>query len=345
MSMRRARLGWILAWAAVLPLYAQFANNKPASLSPAGVQSGEQTAASGPGMRDPFGNRPADSTDAALKLRAETELVVIPVTVTDASNRFVLGLEKQDFRIFENGVEQTIKQFAGEDVPLSVGLIVDISGSMADKIDISREAVTDFLKTLTPHDEAFLVEFNDTARVTVGFTKQFETITHQLASADPNGLTALLDGVYAGLREMRLAVNTRKALIVISDGGDNNSRYTAAQINELVRQADVQVYSVGVYERFPFLVLTAEERSGPQLLAHLSQQTGGRVFSAAHAQELPSIATRIGIELRNQYVLAYTPKDQRRDGKYRSVEVKINQPASLPPLKARWRLGYYAPTD
>jgi Ca-activated chloride channel family protein len=344
MSMRRARLVWILAWAAVLPLCAQFSSSEPPSPPAAEVHSGEQTAPD-PGIAEKAGSRPAGTTDAALKLHAETELVVIPVTVTDSSNRYVLGLEKQDFRIFENGVEQTIKQFAGEDVPLSVGLIVDISGSMADKIDISREAVADFLKTLTPSDEAFLVEFNDTARVAVGFTKHFATITDQLASADCNGLTALLDGVYTGLRQMRSAANTRKALIVISDGGDNNSRYTVAQINELVRQADVQVYSVGVYERFPFLLLTAEERTGPQLLARLSQQTGGRVFSAAHAEELPSIAARIGIELRNQYVLAYTPKDQRKDGKYRSVEVKINQPASLPPLKARWRLGYYAPTD
>jgi Ca-activated chloride channel family protein len=283
--------------------------------------------------------------NAGLKLRAETELVVIPVTVTDDSNRFVLGLEKQDFRIFENGVEQKIKQFSGEDTPLSVGLIVDTSGSMADKIDISREAVAEFLKTMKPGDEAFLVEFNDNARVAVPFTKSFDGIAKALASADPGGLTALIDGVYSGLNEMKSATNTRKALIVISDGGDNNSRYSVQQVSELVRKADVQVYSVGVYERFPFLGLTAAERSGPQLLARISHETGGRVFSATDANELPSIASRIGIELRNQYVLAYTPADERRDGTYRKVDVKLDQPAGLPPLKARWRLGYYAPSE
>jgi VWFA-related protein len=283
--------------------------------------------------------------DRAIDIRVDTTLVVIPVTVTDAMNRFVLGLDKQDFRVLEDGKEQAVKQFAGEDAPLSVGLLVDTSGSMGWKIDISRAAVAQFLKTMNAQDEAFLIEFNDRASVAVPFTKTTSEIQSSLASVEPQGLTALLDAVHMGIREMKSARNPRKALLIISDGGDNNSRYTAAEIKTLVREADVQIYAMGVFEPFDYLGLSTAELSGPRLLSEISQQTGGRVFSASKADDLPSVATRIGIELRNQYVLAYYPANQERNGKYHKVEVKLEQPKGLPPLKARWRLGYYAPTQ
>ncbi len=280
-----------------------------------------------------------------VNIRVGTTLVVIPVTVTDSQNRFVLGLEKKDFTLIEDGVEQKVTQFAGENAPISAGLLVDVSGSMGAKIELSRDAVTQFLKTMDQHDEACLVEFGDRAQVAAGFTSTAETIQEKLSHVEPEGLTALLDAVSVGLEEMRKAKNARKALLIISDGGDNNSRYTAAQIKELVRQADVQVYSMGVFEAFPAFALSAAELSGPKLLTELSEQTGGRAFSASSSKELPAIAARIGIELRNQYVLAYTPSNHKKDGKYRRVEVKVNVPPGLSALKARWRLGYYAPTD
>ncbi|HEY7307275.1 MAG TPA: VWA domain-containing protein [Bryobacteraceae bacterium] len=285
------------------------------------------------------------SPGRAIDIRVDTTLVVIPVTVTDAMNRFVLGLDKQDFRVLEDGREQTVKQFAGEDAPLSVGLLVDTSGSMGWKIEISRAAVGQFLKTMNAQDEAFLIEFNDRASVAVPFTKSTNEIQSSLASVEPQGLTALLDAVHTGIREMKSAKNPRKALLIISDGGDNNSRYTAAEIKTLVREADVQIYAMGVFEPFDYLGLSAAELSGPRLLSEISQQTGGRAFAASKADDLPSVATRIGIELRNQYVLAYYPANQERNGKYHKVEVKLEQPKGLPPLKARWRLGYYAPTQ
>ena len=283
--------------------------------------------------------------EATLKLRAQTTLVLIPVSVTDASNRFVLGLERQDFHVFENGTEQKVTQFSGEDAPLSVGLLVDTSGSMGEKIDISRRAVAQFLKTMNPEDEAFLIEFSDRAELAVTFTGQIDEILGKLSSVESQGLTALLDAVHLGLSEMKKAKNPRKALLIISDGGDNNSRYSAAEIKDLVREADVQIYAMGVFEPFPVFALSAAELSGPRLLSQLSEQTGGRAFAATRPSDLPGIATRIGIELRNQYVLAYPPSNQEHDGKYRKVEVKLKQPQGLPPLKARWRLGYYAPTQ
>jgi VWFA-related protein len=276
-------------------------------------------------------------------IRVDTTLVVIPVTVTDAQNRFVLGLEKKDFTLSEDGVDQKLAQFAGENAPMSVGLLVDTSGSMGAKIDISKKAASQFLKTMDEHDEACLIEFGDRVKVAASFSKDANLIESKLSNVEPQGLTALLDAVSVGLQEMRKAKNTRKALIIISDGGDNNSRYTATEIKDLVRQADVQVYSMGVFERLPMLLLSAAEVSGPKLLSQLSEQTGGRAFSASSANDLPVIATRIAIELRNQYVLAYVPLNRKKDGTYRHVDVKVKEEPGLSAFKAHWRLGYYAP--
>jgi len=277
--------------------------------------------------------------------RADTNLVVIPVAVTDTLNRFVLGLQKADFHLFEDGVEQSVAHFSGEDAPLSVGLVFDESGSMDYKLRNSRDAAAQFLKTLNREDEAFLVEFGDTARLSVGFTAHTEEIQSALKNAQPGGLTAMIDAISTGLHEMKKAKNPRKAIVIVSDGGDNHSHYTAAEIESLVREADVQVYAMGVFEPILPLGLTPEEISGPRLLSEIATQTGGRAFSAALTSDLPSVAARIAVELRNQYVLAYYPKNQDRDGKYRHVDVKLSQPHGISPLKAHWRLGYYAPTQ
>jgi Ca-activated chloride channel homolog len=287
---------------------------------------------------------PQDSTqDPGITLRVQTTLVQIPVAVTDSSNRFVLGLQKEDFHVFEDGVEQNIARFSGEDAPMSVGLVFDESGSMGYKLRTSQAAVTQFMKTMSSDDESFLVEFSDNAKLSVGFTSYPQKIEKALTAAQPAGLTAMLDGISLGLREMKEARNSRKAIVVISDGGDNHSQYTSAQIEALVREADVQVYAMGVFEPDFSLGLSPEEVSGPRLLSEIATQTGGRAFAAALTEDLPSVAARIAVELRNQYVLGYYPKNQTRDGKYRKVEVKVSQPSGVPALKPHWRQGYYAP--
>jgi Ca-activated chloride channel homolog len=305
---------------------------------------------------------PQDAAKDATPFRADSTLVLVPVSVTDPSNRYVLGLEKEDLRLFEDGVEQKVTHFSNEDAPLSIGLLVDTSGSMGAKLDTSRRAVAEFLKTLNTADEAFLVEFSDKAELAVPLTRDAGAIQSSMTSATSGGLTALLDAVNMGLQEMKHAKNPRKALLIISDGGDNNSRYTSTQISDLVREADVQVYAMGVFE--PSLTfglsgglssglsggsgsgrLGTAELDGPRLLSAIADQTGGRALAATNLRELPGIAERIGIELRNQYVLAYSPQNPSRDGKYRKIEVKLQQPKALPALKARWRLGYYAPTE
>lgn len=273
----------------------------------------------------------------------DTTLVLIPVSITDAKNRFVLGLQKGDFRLFEDGAQQTIASFSGEDAPLSVGLVFDTSGSMSDKLRTSRRAVAQFLRTMNAQDEAFLVEFGDQASLTAGFTNDLEQIQNKLASAEAGGLTAMFDGAELALHEMHKAKNPRKAILIISDGGDNNSRYSAGEIESLVREADVQIYAMGVFQPSLFPGLSKEEVNGPRLLSQLAEQTGGRAFSASDANDLPSVAARIAIELRNQYVLAYRSTNRKNDGGYRKVEVKITTTPGIPNLKAHWRLGYYAP--
>jgi VWFA-related protein len=308
-----------------------------------GLCTGWIAAQSNPSLQS--SNPPGQKQESppGVQFKADATLVLIPVTVTDSSNRFVLGLQKQDFHLLEDGVEQTITHLSGEDAALSIGLVFDLSGSMDRKLRISRQAAVQFLKTMNPEDEVLLVAFSDHAKLISGFTSQIEELQNQLLSLQPGGLTALLDAVDMCLQEMKNARNPRKAILVISDGGDNNSRYSSSQIQSLVREANVQLYAMGVFDTSIFIGMTKEEISGPRLLAQIAEQTGGRVFAATDPNDLPSVATRIGIELRNQYVLAYTPKNETKDGKYRKVEVKVTEPAGFSNLKLHWRLGYYTP--
>ncbi|HYA16139.1 MAG TPA: VWA domain-containing protein [Bryobacteraceae bacterium] len=295
----------------------------------------------------PFSAPGQTQTDDAggANFRSDTNLVVIPVDVTDAMNRFVLGLQKEDFRLYEDGVEQQVAHFSGEDAPLSIGVLFDESGSMDYKMRTSRDAAAQFLKTLNQDDEAFLVEFGDTARVSVELTSDADALQKALKNIHSGGLTAMLDAINTGLGEMKKAKNPRKAIVVVSDGGDNNSKYTSAEIEELVRAADVQIYTMGVFDSLSLYPRTPEEISGPKLLSEISSQTGGRAYAAALSSDLPSVANRIAVELRNQYVLGYYPKNQARDGKYRKVEVKVTAPRGISALKTHWRLGYYAPAE
>jgi Ca-activated chloride channel family protein len=278
-------------------------------------------------------------------IRVESTLVLIPVTVTDPMNRFVTGLEKENFKLFEDKKEQDISQFSSEDAPLSVGVVFDCSGSMGAKLEKSRLAVAQFFKTANPDDEFFLVQFNDSASLVQPFTRNLEEIQNRLTFTQSKGRTALLDAVYLALHEMKKARNSRKALLIISDGGDNNSRYTENEIKNLVREADVQIYAIGIYETGGGRSRTPEESEGPALLTTIAEQTGGRQYEVDNLNELPDVAAKIGVELRNQYVLGYSPQNQEHDGKYRKVLVKVVPPRGLPPLRAFWRLGYYAPSQ
>ncbi len=312
------------------------------SASPPEPQPSESTASEGTKRASTASplreRRPVD-------IRVDKTLVLINVTVTDPLNRFVTGLEKEHFRLYEEKVEQEITQFSSEDAPISIGLVFDTSGSMGAKLQKSRQAAAEFFKTANPADEFFLVQFNDRPELVVPFTTDTDKIQSALTFTQSKGRTALLDGVYLAMNEMKKARNPRKALLIISDGGDNSSRYTETEIKNRVREADVQMFSIGIFESISGRGRTPEEAAGPGLLNELAEQTGGREYAIENVAELPDIAAKIGIELRNEYILGYTPKNRERDGKYRKVQVKLNQPRGLPPLKAYFRLGYYAPTQ
>lgn len=293
----------------------------------------------------------AEETDVdsprTRSLRVDTTVVQIPVTVTDPLNRFVTGLEREHFRLFEDKVEQKLTYFSSEDAPVTVGIVFDTSGSMGSKLQKSRQAVAQLMKTANPEDEFFLVQFNDRPEVTVGFTRESEEVQNRLTFIQSKGRTALLDSIYLAINQMKKDPqrNPRKALVIISDGGDNSSRYTESEIRNLVREADVQIYAIGIFEPIGSRGRTPEELAGPSLLSEVAEQTGGRSFAVDNLNELPDVAAKIGIELHNQYVLGYAPSNREKDGKYRHITVKLVQPRGLPPLRAFWRLGYYAPTQ
>ena len=283
--------------------------------------------------------------DRRANIRVDTTLVLIPVTVTDPMSRFVTGLDKENFKLFEDKAQQEIAQFSSEDAPLSVGIVFDTSGSMGAKLEKSRQAVAQFMKTANPEDEFFLIQFNDRPELMVPFTPETEEIQNRLTFVQSKGRTALLDGVYMAMNLMKKAHNPRKAILIISDGGDNSSRYTENEVKNAVREADVQIYAIGIFEPLASRGRTPEELSGPALLGEITEQTGGRHFAVDNLSELPDVAAKIGIELRNEYVLGYLPKNGARDGKYRRVQVKLVKTTGLPQLKAMFRTGYYAPTQ
>ena len=213
---------------------------------------------------------------------------------------------------------------------------------MSSKIERAREAVVEFFKTANPQDEFFMITFADKPEEISDFTQSVEDIQGKLVYTIPKGRTALLDAIYLGISKMRQAKFPKKALLIISDGGDNHSRYTEGEIKNLVKEADVLIYAIGIYDHyFP----TEEERTGPQLLSDVTELSGGRAFTIDNPNDLADVATKIGIELRNQYVLGYRPKNPIRDGKWRKIKVKLNPPKGLPPLKVYAKTGYYAPTE
>ncbi len=272
----------------------------------------------------------------------DVDLVLVNVTITDPMNRLVTGLEKENFKVYEGNQEQQIRHFSSEDAPISLGVIFDVSSSMKSKMERAKEAVIQFFKTANPQDEFFMITFSDRPEVLADFTQSVEDIQSKVVLAVPQGRTALLDAVYMGVTKMQDAHNPKKALLIISDGGDNRSRYTDSEIKNLVKEADVQIYAIGIYDP---IFHSPEEAAGPALLSQITEVTGGRAFTIDNPNDLTDVATKIGIELRNQYVLGYRPKNAARDGRWRKIKVKLSPPKGLPQLTVYAKTGYYAPSE
>jgi Ca-activated chloride channel homolog len=275
-------------------------------------------------------------------IRVDVNLVLVPMTVTDPMNRLVTGLEKENFFLTDNNIPQTIKSFATQDAPLTIGIVFDLSGSMQSKFIRARKALSEFLRTCNPQDEFFVVGFNDRPAVIVDYTSDVDDVEARMVMLKPENRTALIDAVYLGVNKLKTAKYERKALLIISDGGDNRSRYTDGELKRAVRESEVQIYSIGIFDMF---APTPEEQGGPELLRDVSEATGGRVFPVVDLQDLADVAQKISQELRNEYVIGYTPSDTKRDGSWRKLKVRLLPPPGLPALTVHNREGYYAPSQ
>lgn len=260
----------------------------------------------------------------------DVNLVLIPVLVTDLYDRPIRGLSKQDFRLFEGTAEQQISQFFNMDSPISIGIVFDASHSMASRIDQTRKAVSEFLRLSTPGDEFFLLKFSDHPEDVVGFTSDIAEIQEGVDSIHPGGWTSLFDAIYLGIHDMKHATHTRKVLLVLSDGGDNNSRYTESEMRQAVKEADVRIFAISIINSAPSLEKICEE-------------SGGRAVRVRNLDELPDMAANLSEEIHSEYVLGYSPSDAERDGKYRKVRVELLQPTGRPRLRTSWKRGYYGP--
>lgn len=278
-------------------------------------------------------------------IQMNVDRVIVPVTVTDPYDRIVTGLSEDNFEIYDDKVRQKILSFTTEDAPISVGMVFDTSGSMSDKIQKSKEAALEFFKTSNPEDEFMLISFSNRPYLVSAFTDNYENILDRMLFVKAGGRTSLLDAIYLGLSRMKKSDTSRKALLVISDGGDNHSRYTERDIKRAVKESDVQIYAIGIFESLADRDRTPEEAAGPSLLSELANISGGRMFSVEDPSELPDIAEKISIQLRNQYVIGYKPSNLLRDGRWRRIKVKLHPPRGLPPLQTYARTGYYAPTQ
>jgi Ca-activated chloride channel family protein len=301
--------------------------------------------ADAPGTEAPVSPTPAGTIlprTGVPRLRMEANLVLVPMTVTDPMNRLVTGLEAPNFEVYDNNIGQAIKTFSTEDAPVTIGVIFDLSGSMASKFARARKALSAFLRTSNPQDEFFVVAFNDKPAVIVDYTSEVDDVEARMAMLKPENRTALIDAVYLGIDKLKQAKYERKALLIVSDGGDNRSRYTQGELRRVVRESDVQIYSIGIFDSY---ASTTEEELGPILLSDISEMTGGRMFKVQDVGDMEDIATRISAELRNQYVIGYRPADIKKDGNWRKLKVRLVPPPGLPTLTVHFRQGYYAPSQ
>lgn len=278
--------------------------------------------------------RPLARNEAVRRntLRVDVRMNLIPVTVTDAADHPVTDLPPQCFRIFEDDVEQTILSVHKEDGSVSVGFLVDLSGSMAGKMRASIAAIQQFMNALVPGDEYYVLGFNDRTALLGEFTEDPHDILAPLSAVQPEGWTALNDAIYFGVQRMKRSRNTRRAVIVLTDGGNNHSRYSDSEVRVLAQESDVRIYSVGLIQH-------------RQFLERLAINSGGRAFCVRNLGELPGAIEQLSLSLRNTYVIGYTPSAQPRDGRYHRVRVELAQTAVRTPLNLVWRRGYYAPLN
>jgi Ca-activated chloride channel homolog len=277
---------------------------------------------------------------STARLKADSELVLVPVTVADHRGAVVTGLAPEAFHVSDNKVAQSIFSLSEQDVPASVGVILDMSGSMRGKLDDAKAAVRAFLDTANPEDEAFLYSVSSRPKAIAPFTTELDSLLTSVVPSVANGSTALVDTVYWALDTMRSASQPRKAILIISDGMDNHSRYSKTELMDRAIESDVQIFTIVIdtvpaYEK---AIPAEEQRQGLTLMADLAEKTGGMSFVLRNVEDTARAAAAIGRAIRSEYMIAYVPPGTARDGKWHSIRVKVSQPG----LRAYARSGYYA---
>jgi VWFA-related protein len=277
------------------------------------------------------GPRPTISVNA--------NLVLIPVSVVDLRDRMVLGLAKDQFKVYDEGVEQSITHFATQDAPASVCFVVDCSASMGKlRLKESRGAVMEIMRMAKSDDEFALVQFNERVARLVDLTTRTVDIERRLSLLQSRGQTALLDAIYLAVNTMKRARHSRKAIVLISDGGDNCSRYSVQETRQFVREADVQVFAIGISDPGEKRTRSSDEKDGTELLRAIAEETGGRLFPIGKPNQLRDVAVQIGRTLRNEYVLGFSPSNVDGGGKYHRLQVRL---PGMGGARVFSRSGYY----
>jgi Ca-activated chloride channel family protein len=304
---------------------------KPKSTSATVVNTSNEDKPAQPKTAQPQAN----SDDGKIQLN--TAIVNVVISVTDPLGRFVTGLSSEHFEVYDDKIKQQIRHFSDEDAPLSLGIVYDVSGSMKERIARSVRALRRFIETSHDDDDFFLIGFNDRAKLVQDFTTSGDQLVNHLMFVQPKGSTALYDAAYLAVEKVQQGRHRKKALLIISDGQDNHSRYTYKELRNRIKEADVQVYAIGITDPADSL-----NGFGRSVLEEMTRMTGGRSFfpNAYNEPELVEICTRIALELRHQYSVGFYPSDIASENKWHKVQVKVNPPKGLGRLSLSYRDGY-----
>lgn len=287
-------------------------------------------------------SKESDSSNKTESLKANVDMVLVPVIVTDQYDRPVVGLGRNNFSVYDGRDREPISHLSTEDGPVSLGILFDVSDSMYGKIECAREAVLEFLHSAGSEDEFFLVLFSTRPEMATEFTRSVDDIENAISTVKPEGTTALLDAVYLGLNTMKHAQNQRRVLLIVSDGGDNHSRYTSRHVLSLLAESNVQTYAIGIFDDVP---RTSAERAGPDILAAVTRITGGRTLPVRNLKRIRQTVTELSVDLHNQYLIAYRPTDLAHDGRWHKIRVRVILPQNGHRLRIYAKDGYYAPGE
>ncbi|MDR0310790.1 MAG: VWA domain-containing protein [Acidobacteriota bacterium] len=313
-----------------------------AAVPPVGVADEQPSAENGSGERDSYGL-------PEFRIGVRVDLVLLYASVVDKNNHFIPGLERNRFRVFEDGVEQNMESFAQESVPVSMGVVLDLSGSMRGKIEQVNRAALAFLQAGNPGDEFFLIGFNDEVELLRDYTGDIDEISDALENTVVAGKTHLYDAVYLGVEKAHAGTRSKKALVVITDGNDDTSFYSLKELISKIQESDVQVYCVGLLDDMPKKGifgrwLNSESKKYHDALVRISEETGGNAFFPQEAPEIRGIVEEIARDLRSQYSIGYFSSNNARDGAFRTVKIELID-KKTDGIKIRHRRGYYAPAQ